>query len=326
MKALIRVILYVYTKQTFISNVDVQYIMVFTEVKERNGKKYYYRIRSKRKGGKVSRDTLYLGAGLTRRELSKKEKEADREMNILGSILSEKETRELKKIKEAYLREPKQNSENRYEAFCSLFTYNSTAIEGNTFTLQETAGLLFEDRIPPSKSMREINEIMNHREAFDLILKTKDDVSRKLILELHRLVVKNTLRPEISDQVGKYRKVQVYIRGTEWLPPKPEEVPGEIRKLLLWYSRSKLDLHPLVLAAYFHSAFEIVHPFVDGNGRVGRLLLNFILHENKYPMINIPNSRKGTYYKTLEEAQTTGNLRPFVELLIKLMKEEKIRF
>ena len=85
-------------------------------------------------------------------------------------------------------------------------------------------------------------------------------------------------------------------------------------------------MHPLVTAAYFHAAFEAIHPFVDGNGRVGRLIMNFILHKNDYPMINIPNSEKIKYYKALETAQLKGNLRPFIELLLNLLNDDKILF
>lgn len=300
--------------------------MVYTEIKRVNGKKYYYRVKSVREGKKVGKKRVYLGEGLTHESLLKKETEADKVLSVLSRLLSETEAKELEKIRRNYLEQPRENRENRYEAFCSLFAYNSTAIEGNTLTLQETAQLLFEGSVPSSKSLREINEALNHKEAFDLVLKTEEDVSKKLILKLHDLVVKNTLKPELESQAGKYRSVQVYIRGVEWTPPKPADVPGEMGNLLRWYSVNKNRLHPLVLAAYFHSAFEIIHPFVDGNGRVGRLLMNFILHRNGYPMINIPNARKSTYYSVLQEAQAKGNLRPFVEFLMALLREERVRF
>ena len=96
--------------------------------------------------------------------------------------------------------------------------------------------------------------------------------------------------------------------------------------LLKWHTINKTKLHPLIVAAYFHSGFELIHPFIDGNGRVGRLLMNFILHKNGYPMINIPNTRKLEYYKALEEAQVNGHLREFVKFLFDLMKEGKIRY
>jgi len=299
--------------------------MVYTEIKEKNGKKYFYRVLSIRKGPRIEKKRIYLGVDLDKKNLTDKEKLADKELMLLSTLLNEKEKKELEKIKKEYLNQHKANLENRYESFVSLFTYDSTNIEGNTFTLQETSRLLFEN-ITPRKSMREINEVINHKKAFDFILNNKKDMSKELILQIHKLVIQNTLRPELENQIGKYRTLQVYIRGTQWLPPKPEDVPKEMGSLLTWYSKNKKVLHPLILAAYFHSAFETIHPFVDGNGRVGRLLMNFILHKHKYPMINIPNKKKHIYYQSLEESQLKGDLRGLIKFLFDLLKEEKIRF
>ncbi|MBI5148752.1 Fic family protein [Candidatus Pacearchaeota archaeon] len=299
--------------------------MVYTEIKDVKGKRYYYRVKSIRKDGKVKKERIYLGKNLKKEALSKAEKEADKELVLLSSLLSDEEIKILQKIKTQFSKEPEQNFENRYENFCALFTYDSTAIEGNTLTLQETAMLLFEN-ITPRKSMREINETLNHKKAFDFILGYKWDITKQFILHLHEIVVQNTLRKDIENQIGKYRDVQVYITGTKWIPPKPSELPNEIRKLLFWYSKNKDKLHPVILAAYFHVAFEGAHPFIDGNGRVGRLLMNFILYKNKYPMINIPNSIKHKYYDSLEEAHLNGNLKPFIEFLVYLLKNREINF
>ena len=299
--------------------------MVYTEIKEKNGRKYFYRVKSIRKGKKVGKKRVYLGIDLDKDELSEKEKVADKELSLLSTLITSNEEKQLKKIKEEYTKQPKATEENRYESFVSLFTYDSTSIEGNTLTLQETSQLLFE-QITPRKSLREINEITNHKEGFDYLLNYKGDLSREIILKLHKLVIKNTLKKELENQIGKYRTLQVYIRGTEWMPPKPLDVPKEMAYLLSWYTKNKNKLHPLILATYFHSAFETIHPFVDGNGRVGRLLMNFILRKNKYPMINIPNKKKYKYYKGLEESQVKGNLRPLIEFLFDLLKDEKIRF
>lgn len=299
--------------------------MVYTEIKEKNGKKYYYRVLSVRKGNKITKKRVYLGANLKKKNLSEKEKESDKELMLLSTLLEENELKELEKIKREYIKLPKETRDNRYEAFVSLFTYDSTNIEGNTLTLQETSQLLFEN-IAPRKSLREINEVTNHKKGFDFILESKEDISKELILKLHELVVKDTLKPELKNQVGKYRTLQVYIRGVNWLPPKPSEVPKEIASLLSWYSKNKKKAHPLILTAYFHSAFETIHPFVDGNGRVGRLLMNLILNKHKFPMINIPNKKKYIYYETLENAQVNGNLRPLVKFLFDLIKGEKIKF
>lgn len=301
------------------------YNMAYTEIKEKNGKKYYYRVQSVRKGNEVHKKRIYLGANIAKKHLSEKEGEADKELMLLSTLLTKEEIKELEKIKKEYAVLPKENLENRYEAFVSLFTYDSTNIEGNSLTLQETSQLLFE-KITPRKSLREINEVVNHREAFDHILNWDKDISKEMILKLHELVVKNTLKDELKEEIGKYRTLQVYIRGTNWLPSKPEEVPEEMQVLLSWYSKNKGKLHPLILAAYFHSAFETIHPFVDGNGRVGRLLINFILHKYAFPMVNIPNKKKYLYYKALESAQLKGDLRYLVKFLFDMLKEENIRF
>ncbi len=299
--------------------------MAYTEIKEKNGKKYFYRVKSVREGKKVKKKRIYLGVDLNKKELLKEEEKADKELQLLSTLLTAEEKDQLEKIKKDYLSQPKETKENRYESFVSLFTYDSTNIEGNTFTLQETSQLLFEN-ITPRKSLREINEVVNHKKAFDSLLDIKKDLSKELILKIHKLVVQNTLKPDLKDQIGKYRTLQVYIRGADWLPPKPGEVSKEMGYLLSWYSKNKKKLHPLILAAYFHSAFETIHPFVDGNGRIGRLLMNLILHKNKYPMINIPNKEKYNYYKSLESSQLKGDLRPLVKFLFDILKKEKIKF
>jgi Fic family protein len=300
--------------------------MAFTEVKRKNNKRYYYRVKSVREGKKVKRESVYLGVDLSKKELRNAEKEADRELTPLSYLLKETELRFLNKLKKDFVKEPKETYDNRYEAFTSLFTYDSTAIEGNTMSLQETSFLLFDKRVPSNKSLREINESLNHKQAFDYLLSYKGDITKELISSLHGLVVKETLKPELKKQIGKYRESQVFLRGIEWLPPKPIEVPREMKSLLAWYSKNKKKLHPVIIASYFHVGFETVHPFVDGNGRVGRLLMNFILHKNKYPMVNIPNRTKQKYFKALQSAQIKGDLRPFVELIVSLYKKEVLKF
>ena len=299
--------------------------MPYTEIKEKNGKKYYYRVKSVRKGDKVNKERIYLGVNLSKKEISEKEIEADKELIYLNNLLTEKEIKELERIKEKYKRQPKENFENRCEVFTSNFTYNSTAIEGNTFTLQETAQLLFES-VTPRKSMREINEILNHKKAFDFILNYNGDITKEFICDLHKIVVQDTLKNELKNQIGCFRNLQVYIKGTNWIPPKSKDVPREIKSLLFWYSKNKKKLHPLIVSAYFHAGFETIHPFIDGNGRTGRLLMNFILHKNNIPMINIPNSIRYKYYKSLESAQIKGDLRPLIELLFDILKDSKVLF
>lgn len=298
--------------------------MAYTEVIERNGRKYYYRVKSVKKGKKVEKERVYLGVNLNNEQLRKKNNEADKKLNLFNSFLNEAEISFLDKIKRDFTEEPKENYDNRYEAFCSLFTYDSTGIEGNTLTLEETSFLLFHGITPKSKDLREINEVINHKRAFDYMLKHKGDINKEFILELHKLVVANTLKPYLISQIGRYRHTQVFI-GMH-IPPKPQDVPNKMASLLRWYSVNKNKLHPLIVASYFHIEFEKIHPFVDGNGRVGRLLMNFILHKNKFPMINIPKKRKFKYYQVLQIAQKTGNLKPFINYLINLLNKSELRF
>ena len=298
--------------------------MSYTEIKEKEGKKYYYRVKSVKRDKKVNKERIYLGADLTKEELKRKEAGADQELNIFGVVLLPEEVEFLDRIKKDFAREPKENYENRYESFCSLFAYDSTGIEGNTLTLTETSFLLFEGIVPKEKSLREVHEVINHKKAFDYILDYREDITKEFILELHKLVVINTLRQDLLSQIGRYRTVQVFIGMS--VPPKPQDVPERMTSLLRWYSSNKNKLHPLVLASQFHAEFEKIHPFVDGNGRVGRLLFNFILHKNKYPMINIPKKKKMKYYEVLQKAQYGKKLRPFVAFMIGLLKKESLRF
>jgi len=298
--------------------------MAHNEIQEKKGNKYYYRVKSVRRGKQVIKERIYLGVNLNSEELKKKEKEADMRLNILSVALSKEELRLLNELKRDFSKEPIENYKNRYEAFCSLFAYDSTGIEGNTFTLSETSHLLFEGIVPKEKSLREVNEVINHKKAFDFILSYNGEITREFILKLHELVVINTLEDYLSSQIGKYRKVQVFVGGS--IPPKPEEVPEKMATLIRWYSINKNKLNPLILATYFHAEFEKVHPFVDGNGRVGRLLMNFILNKHKFPMINIPKKNKFRYYEVLQTAQYKRDIKPFLKFLIDLLKKEKLRF
>lgn len=299
--------------------------MPYTETQKRGGRSYQYRVRSVRKGGKVAKERVYLGVNLSRKELTRRERKADRELGVLDALLTAKEAEFLKRLKKAFSKEPSSTRDNRYEAFLSLFTYDSNAIEGNTLTLEETSQLLF-DGLVPAKSLREINEALNHRKAFDFLLSFPGDITKRFICKLHEMVVRDTLRTDLSSQVGVYRTLQVYIRGVDWVPPGPRQVRKDMRTLLEWYTKNQRSVHPVVAAAYFHVAFEIVHPFVDGNGRVGRLLMNFILHKNGYPMLDIPNRRRRDYYAALQRAQVEGDLRAFVSLMLDLYRKSRILF
>jgi Fic family protein len=114
--------------------------------------------------------------------------------------------------------------------------------------------------------------------------------------------------------------VRVYVRGAGFVPPDPEYVDKEFKRLMLWYRANKKRYHPVVVAAYFHHVFESIHPFRDGNGRVGRLLLNFILRKNSLPMINIKYKNRNKYYTALE-AGNKGDLKLMSDLIIEYLEQ-----
>ncbi|HLD78310.1 MAG TPA: Fic family protein, partial [archaeon] len=133
-------------------------------------------------------------------------------------------------------------------------------------------------------------------------------LTKALTLKLHKLLMHNIL----WRYAGRFRDIQV--RVGDFYPPPPESVPDAFSRLMRWYIGNKNRYHPLVVAAHFHAHFERVHPFRDGNGRTGRLLLNHILRSAGYPMLSIPVLERKRYYATLQ-AVDSGNLRPLVELL-----------
>jgi len=293
--------------------------VVYTEVRKQGKKKKFYRVYNYRKQGKVTHIRKYLGSDLTPHILKIKERKADVKLiNPLNAILSGQEYALLEQIRQLHQKKHPATFENRYDAFIAEFTYDSTGIEGNTLTLRETAAVLFEGATP-AKSLREVYEVINHKKAFDYMLNYKGDVTKEFLCALQAIVTENTLSPHVADQSGRYRTVPVFIRGAKIIPPPPAQVPNEARRLLAWHGKNKNKLHPLLLAAYFHAAFEAIHPFIDGNGRTGRLALNFTLHKNNYPMLSIPRSQRLRYFKTLAQAQE-GNLKPFVKFLITVLK------
>jgi Fic family protein len=293
--------------------------MAYTEIKVRNGRRYYYRAISVRRGASVSKQRKYLGSNLSKKDITSAEILADQKFGLAQALLTIQDVAFLERIKLEHARLPPETYQERYEAFAAKFTHNSTAIEGNTLTLQETERLLFEDIAPAGKSFREICEVVGHGKGFDKILERDNDFSRKSICELHSLVMKDTISPKFRAEVGQYRSVPVYISGLDWTPPAPETVPYEMGRLLSWYSRKREKLHPLVLAVYFHVNFETIHPFIDGNGR-------HILHREGFPMVSIPSVLKYRYYDVLEKARQIGDLRPFLEFLLELFEEDGAYF
>jgi len=302
---------------------------MYIEIKKRNKSKYYYLCKSLRINGKYKKIRVYLGKNLSKKklkdEINKKGKIIEEKINLLKkqdplfNLLNEKEIKEIEKIKKRFGKFLRNSVALKkfLEWFEVSFTYNTTAIEGSTLSLEEVSLILIDKLSPEGKSLKEIKEIENHKKAFEYILSYNGDINKKVICKLHRILTKDILPEKYS---GKFRDVQVFIRGVEVIPPKPKDIENEFRELMKWYRKNKLKYNPIVVGAYFHAAFESIHPFIDFNGRVGRLILNFFLFKNKLPMINIKNEEKLKYYKALKEANKE-NLRYLVKLIIDKLKE-----
>jgi len=189
------------------------------------------------------------------------------------------------------------------------FTYNSNAIEGNTLSLRETQLVIQEGITVRGKSLREHLEARNHPEAIDYVesLAQKEAIIKQDdILKVHALLMRG-----IDDQnAGKYRTGQVRVAVATFMPPSAQEIQTMISKLLQTVSQNPDELRPIELAAFFHHKFVYIHPFLDGNGRTARLLMNFILMRNGYPFTVLLKVDRPKYLRALSEADN-GNLIPF---------------
>jgi Fic family protein len=202
------------------------------------------------------------------------------------------------------------------EYFAIKYTFDSNRIEGNTLTLQETQLVVNEGVTIGGKSMREHLEAINHSEAVDFVadlLVGKEDITKRNLLEIHRLVLKSI----DNENSGKYRNVPVRISGSEHVPPQPFLIDKMMEDFFIHYGRQKRILHPILLAAEMHERLVTIHPFVDGNGRTSRLLMNFILLKNGYTLTILKGdpSSKASYFKSLEAVQVQNDPNQFYDLI-----------
>lgn len=194
------------------------------------------------------------------------------------------------------------------------WTYNSNAIEGNMLTLIETKVVL-EGITIGGKSMREHLEVINHKEAIiyvEDIVQRQEKLSELQIQNIHHLVLKG-----INDKyAGVYRNQDVIIAGANHIPPNHIILKDEMEKFIKWYEEEGIMLNPIERAARVHVDFVKIHPFIDGNGRTARLLLNLELMKEGYPPIIIRNENRVQYYNALDLAHTQGEYNRFNELVV----------
>jgi Fic family protein len=203
------------------------------------------------------------------------------------------------------------------------FTYNSTAIEGNTFSFQETKMLLLEGITIGGKSMREHLEIVNHKEAIDYIEelahKKTEELRRTDIFNIHSIILQGI----DSKNAGKYRTVPVYVNlrdGKRHIFCDPLKIADEMDMFFDWLFSSKKE-HPVIIAAEAPTRFVSIHPFIDGNGRTARLIMNLVLIQSGYTPAVIQNKERINYLDAIESWQQDDNKEKFYEIIIRYEKE-----
>jgi Fic family protein len=252
-------------------------------------------------------------------------KEYFEDSSNLNEIL--KQVEELKKYLDSFrpLGEEQVSKLDRY--FEEYYTYDSTSIEGNTLTLQETTLVLNKGITIGGKSMREHLEVINHSEAIEYIkeiVKKGEEFNKKVLLDIHYLILKSI----DTSNSGKYRNLDVMISGSKHKPPTFLQVENLMNDYFKFYQDNKEGMNPILLSAYMHEKLVTIHPFIDGNGRTSRLVMNLILLQNGYPITNISseNDKRNEYYSSLENVQTNKNENDFLLFIAKNVKESLIKY
>ena len=230
--------------------------------------------------------------------------------------------KELDQLKEKLNHLRQNHGEKVAKAFDIEYTYESNKIEGNTLTLQETALVIEKGLTIGGKSLNEHLEAINHAFAIDFIkelAQKNEPITEHNVLQIHSLILQGI----DNANAGKYRNVQVMISGAKHIPPQPYLVPKEMENLFIWYNENKDKLHPIELSAEMHERLVTIHPFIDGNGRTSRLLMNLILLQNGFPIAILKGDTESRlrYYSALETAQTEGNKKPFIKLIADNVRE-----
>lgn len=260
-------------------------------VKRTKGRgEYFYLQHSFRKNGKVITRELYLG----RKVPGDIEEIKAKLMVEAKEALSEKLEEIRDRFQEEWAMYPESARERQLQEIAIAFTYNTNAIEGSTITLEETR-LILEDNVAPSKPLKDIRETESHAKVFLGMLKTKEKISEELLLKWHRDIFEET-KPDIAGQFRNY-----LVRVGPYAAPDWHDLKELMKQLITFGNESKLN--PVEIAVRAHYMFEKIHPFGDGNGRIGRLLMNYILWKNGYPMLIIEYKKRESYYKVLQRTE-----------------------
>jgi len=289
--------------------------IVRVQARRRGSRTYYYLVHSYRDGRKVRKLEQYLGHKLP------VDIEA-RKANLRLDLLTQQWNPVLSRVREQYRlnrrKMPESVREKELDTFATRFTYDSNRIEGSSLTLRETALLLADGVTPSNRPLADVLEALAHQRVFLNALQQDSRLDRDALLRWHDELFRET-KPLIA---GKIREFRVGISGSAYAPPLPVELDHLLTEFFAWLRVAWRTMHPVVLAALVHLRLVSIHPFGDGNGRVTRLAMNFVLHKKGYPMLDIPYSQRSGYYRALERTHLTGDEGVFVRWFLRRYLEE----
>jgi len=288
------------------------------QARRRGRETYYYLVHSYREGTGVRKAERYIGRRIPP-DLSSMKAQFGNELVVerWGSDLGRLRTRYHAELE----RMPPSIREKELETFAVHFTYDSNRIEGSSLTLRETALLLDEGITPRYRPLSDVRESLAHRKVFIKAITTPEILDLPSFLAWHKALFSET-KPEYA---GLVREHEVRISGSRFVPPAAFELDRLLSEFFDWLRPAWKSFHPVVLAALVHRRLVTIHPFGDGNGRVTRIAMNFVLHRKGYPMLDIPYSRRAGYYRALERSQTAEDEFVFVRWFIKRYLAEHTR-
>ncbi|MBS3136706.1 Fic family protein [Candidatus Woesearchaeota archaeon] len=259
--------------------------------RKKGNKDYFYLQHSMRSDGKVITKEKYLGTKIpanVKELISEFKKEAMPDISKKLEAIKKNFQTEWKRV-------PYSVRKNELEEISIAFTYNTNAIEGSTITLEEAREIIH-DKIAPNKPLRDVGETEAHSKVFLNALEKKEEITNELLLRWHEDIFGKTKQ----DIAGRYRDYLVRIGS--YIAPDWQDVQ-ELMDELIKFIKAREKINPVELSARVHYKFEKVHPFGDGNGRIGRLLMNYILWHSGYPMLIIEYKRRKSYYRALEKGE-----------------------
>jgi len=284
--------------------------------KVKKGKQeYYYLFHNYREGKKWKGMSTYLG--------KEKPKDVERlKRAFMEEFYQHRFLSKINEIKKGYSKDQKAMSksakEKELDTFAVKFTYNTQRIEGSTLTLRETSNLLDKGITPKEKSIDDVKEAEAHEKVFYEMLNYKKDLSLQAVLLWHKHLLEQTKK----DVAGKIRDHGVAITGSKFVPPLPVEMNILLKEFFDWYKKAGKKLHAVELASLVHLKFVTIHPFSDGNGRISRLMMNFVLNKHDFPLFDVPFKARTSYYNSLERSQLKKEDMIFLQWFFKKYTKE----